>query len=96
MKRCPIQPGKVTKVAFQGARIPRYQECIETAFAAHKWLPGVQSVGWDLVPSLDGVQLLEGNDDWGATIAMWVLPGFADTFLEWRERAIRNRFGSDV
>jgi len=71
-----------TGVRFEGKVVPRFEECKALAFRAHAWLPAVHSVGWDFALAKDGFVLIEGNDDWGSTIAMMLKDDFVPSFLE--------------
>jgi hypothetical protein len=67
-------------VRFEEIKIPDFDECIGLAKAAHAWIPGLQSVGWDVALTPNGPLLLEGNDDWGCRTAQWVMPDFVERF----------------
>lgn len=71
-----------TGVRFEGQVVPQFEECKALAFRAHAWLPAVHSVGWDFALAKDGFVLIEGNDDWGSTIAMMLKDDFVPSFLE--------------
>lgn len=70
-----------TGIVFSDVVIPDIQGCLALARAAHEWTPGLFSIGWDIAITPAGPVLLEGNDDWGATLAMFVMPEFSDRFL---------------
>jgi hypothetical protein len=78
----PTTAHLTTRTVFGGLRIPHFPACRALATAAHQWLPGIDSVGWDVAVTPEGVVLLEGNEDWGATTAMWVMPDFTSKFLK--------------
>ena len=70
-----------TDVPFVGTPLRYFQEAVDIASQAHHLLPStIESVGWDVAVREDGPVLLEGNDDWGATSAMWVMPQFTQQF----------------
>lgn len=71
-----------TEITFAGSIIPDITTCVELARRAHTWLPVMQSVGWDFALTPRGYILLEGNDDWGATTALWIKDDFVKAFLE--------------
>lgn len=75
----PFHPD--TKVSFAGLVVPDYSHCVNIAIRAHQWTPSIQSIGWDFVLTPKGYVLLEGNDDWGSTIAMMHMPDFVPQFL---------------
>ena len=50
-----------TGVVVTGAYIPRYQEALDLCFLAHKRLPSIPQIGWDVVISDDYLALIEGN-----------------------------------
>jgi hypothetical protein len=69
-----------TGVRFEEIDIPDFDECLRLAKAAHAWMPGLQSIGWDVALTPNGPLLLEGNDDWGCRTAQWVMPDFVEQF----------------
>lgn len=71
-----------SRTRFGGFAVPFLEESIELARAAHAWTPLLTSIGWDIALTADGPLLLEGNDDWGATLAMWINPTFKEIFLD--------------
>ncbi|SMP73723.1 Sugar-transfer associated ATP-grasp [Desulfonatronum zhilinae] len=73
---------KTSNVIFSGCYIPFFSDALDLARKAHEWTPGLYSVGWDVAFTPDGVVLVEGNDDWGAIFAMWVMRDFKETFLQ--------------
>ena len=44
-----------------GKYIPRFQEALNVCFLAHKRLPSIPQIGWDVVISDDYIALIEGN-----------------------------------
>lgn len=70
-----------TGVRFGATETPWFTKCCDLVAAAHKLIPGMQSVGWDVAIAPEGPVLLEGNDDWGATTALWMMPDFPREFL---------------
>ncbi|HRQ46766.1 MAG TPA: sugar-transfer associated ATP-grasp domain-containing protein [Rhodocyclaceae bacterium] len=78
-------------IVFSELAIPYLGESIELAKSAHRWMPDMYSIGWDVAITPNGPLLLEGNDDWGATTPMWVMPDFVPRFLEMTGRAEVNR-----
>ena len=45
--------------------MPFWSEIVTLCFEAHRLSADIISVGWDVVITIDGVQLLEGNINWG-------------------------------
>jgi hypothetical protein len=78
-------------IVFSELSIPYFDQSIELAKSAHRWMPDMYSIGWDVAITPNGPLLLEGNDDWGATTPMWVMPDFATHFLRMIGRAEVNR-----
>lgn len=68
-------------VEFADIVVPYFEECLELACRAHRWVDGVHSVGWDIAVTPTGPVLIEGNDDWSARQAMCVMPEFRREFL---------------
>lgn len=50
-----------TKIVLLGFKIPHWKKVIECAINAHKMLPDIQIIGWDIAVTKDGVDLIEGN-----------------------------------
>ncbi len=57
-----------THVVFADFRIAAYDQAVELVKKAHRFFYNVPSIGWDVVFTEDGVQLLEGNDNWGMSL----------------------------
>lgn len=70
-----------TGIYFRDLTVPFFSDAIETVKRAHEWLPSIHSIGWDIAITPSGPILLEGNDDWGATTAMWMMPDFKSRFM---------------
>jgi hypothetical protein len=75
-----------TDVRLADVEVPLFERCCELAVSAHRSLPMIRSIGWDLAVEADGVCFLEGNDSWGGNSAMWLMPDFPEQ--------VRRRFGS--
>ena len=54
-----------TGVEFVGMTVPMWQDAVELCRRAAQFLPGLRSLGWDLIVSPDGPVLLEANEQWG-------------------------------
>jgi hypothetical protein len=70
-----------TGTEFRATEVPWFQKCCDLVLAAHELVPRMQSIGWDVAITPEGPVLLEGNDDWGATTALWMMPDFPQQFL---------------
>ena len=76
-----------TGVEFVGITVPMWQDAVELCRRAAQFLPGVRSIGWDLIVSPDGPVLLEANEEWGLTSVQvhtdgWLAqPGMRDDFI---------------
>lgn len=57
-----------TGVTFQGQQLPMWDEAVEVCRRAAALLPGVRSIGWDLLLTDDGPVLIEANSDWDAQL----------------------------
>ncbi|MGH8579603.1 MAG: sugar-transfer associated ATP-grasp domain-containing protein [Gammaproteobacteria bacterium] len=79
-----------TGIKFANQAIPHFNACCELAIAAHKEIPEMLSIGWDIAITPSGPLLLEGNDDWGATTAMWAMPDFREQFIARTRKGGRN------
>ena len=51
-------------VVFDGYQIPMYEEACELVKRAHKVLPSIPTIGWDVAITDEGPTLIEGNDNW--------------------------------
>lgn len=50
--------------SFAGMQLPFFKEAKELVRRAHGFLPGLFTIGWDVVFCPDGPIILEGNDGW--------------------------------
>ena len=48
---------------------PFWDGCLDICFKAHKQVPDLLTVGWDVAVTPDGPVLIEGNTNWGVTTA---------------------------
>jgi hypothetical protein len=65
---CLIDPSPEFTRALQTMatqEMPFWSEIVALCIEAHRLCADIVSVGWDVVITLDGVQLLEGNINWG-------------------------------
>ena len=51
-------------LTFDGREIPFYGKVVELVTSAHKLFDTLQTIGWDVAVTSDGVYLLEGNHCW--------------------------------
>lgn len=56
--------------------LPFFFEALAQTLEAHRALPQVHSIGWDVALTETGPVLLEGNDDWGGNSVMWLSKDF--------------------
>lgn len=70
-----------TGLVLDGYAVPFYAEALALAVRLHGELPGLHSVGWDLVITEGGPVVLEGNDNWAAGLRLGLEPGFSEAFL---------------
>lgn len=45
--------------------VPGVREAVELALAAHRTLPRIYTIGWDVAVTEDGPIIIEGNADYG-------------------------------
>ena len=57
---------------IDGFVMPFFRESLQAALTAHACFPWVPFVGWDVVVTNHGPQLLEANPDWGVELAQIV------------------------
>lgn len=65
----------VTGFVFEGKEIPFYDEAVRLVVRAHRLLPEVSSIGWDVALTPNGPFLIEGNDDWEISLMQIVAGG---------------------
>lgn len=65
-----------TGVCLVGERLPFVAESVELSRRAALLLPGVRSVGWDVLITEDGPVLLEANSDWDLQLSQVHSDGF--------------------
>ncbi len=53
-----------TDAPFDGVRVPFLDEAMELCRRSARLLPGLRSLGWDIVITPDGPVILEANSDW--------------------------------
>lgn len=78
-----------TNVAFHAIRIPFWSDCLQLIKTAHRALPQLRTVGWDIALTPEGPALVEGNDDWGSEIAMHLDPQFPEHFEDFFRQTTR-------
>lgn len=49
---------------FASFTIPFFRECCRQACFLHSFLPGINSIGWDIAVGPEGPIFIEGNDNW--------------------------------
>ena len=54
-----------TRAPIAARRIPGWDEMLALALAAHRTVPWLPFVGWDIVDTEQGVMVLEANAFWG-------------------------------
>ena len=70
-----------TGIAFHGYRIPYFYEAVTLVKQAHRHIPDIYSVGWDVAITPKGPVIIEGNDDWEGGIPMVLEKDFKPRFL---------------
>lgn len=72
-----------TGIKFLGYPIPYMQEAINMAIELHKYLPSIQSIGWDIAITTDGPVFIEGNDNWEMSLMEACSRGLRKEFKEY-------------
>lgn len=54
-----------SKIPVSNIIVPGVKDAINLALAAHKTLPQIHSIGWDVAVTDDGPIIIEGNSDYG-------------------------------
>ena len=70
-----------TGVAFDGLSLPFFAEAKALSCRFHEALPFFHTVGWDVAITPEGPLIIEGNENWGATVHMSIEPNFKEHFL---------------
>jgi hypothetical protein len=70
-----------TRIEFAGYEIPFLQEAIAAVSAAHRFLYGIHSLGWDVAVGIEGPIMIEANDEWGGGIPQSLERNFREKFL---------------
>ena len=71
-----------TGIAFEGIKLPYFEEALEAAISCHGMFYGIHSIGWDFAILPNGILFIEGNDDWGMAAHQMVDKGLAKLFKE--------------
>lgn len=66
-----------TGVSLDGYTIPFFDRCKKVVKDAHKEIPQIWSIGWDVSVSNDGPVILEANERWDETLHMCLEDNFA-------------------
>jgi hypothetical protein len=69
-------------IAFQGFKIPYFEESVALVSRLHGYLPDIHSIGWDVAITPAGPTIIEGNDDWEGGIPMVLERDFRERFLK--------------
>jgi hypothetical protein len=67
-----VKSHPVSGIALEGFQIPMWEECIQMVKRAALHKPENRSIGWDVVLTEKGPELLEGNHNWCKIL--WQLP----------------------
>ncbi|WP_295086886.1 sugar-transfer associated ATP-grasp domain-containing protein [Ruminococcus sp.] len=57
----------ITKYVYEGTKVPYWREIVDLVIRAHKALPEIPTIGWDVAILPNGPVLIEGNDNWEIT-----------------------------
>lgn len=68
IRKAPEKQHPLTKEVIKGFKIPYWEECKAVVKKAALLHPQNKSIGWDIAISEDGVELIEGNHNWGTVI----------------------------
>ncbi len=71
-----------TEIIFENYKIPLWDEIIDNVKKAHSLFYGLHSIGWDVCVTNDGIELIEGNDNWD-TITAQSLRGGKKEFIKY-------------
>ena len=73
-----------SKIAFKGNRIPFWNEVKDLVIKAHRLLPEIKTIGWDVAITPNGPVLIEGNDNWEISGAQDTFGGLKEKWYELR------------
>ena len=71
-----------TKIVFSDFCVPRFEEACSLACKAHGLFYNVQTIGWDIAITDNGLSFIEGNDNWEISLQQSVDGGLKK---EWNE-----------
>lgn len=71
-----------TGITFEGYKIPYFEESVELVRNVHSYLYGMHSIGWDVAITVNGPTIIEANEDWDGSFAMFSEDNFKDKFLK--------------
>jgi hypothetical protein len=77
----PLMQHPDTGVSFRDFEVPFLQRAVSLVTALHDDIPGLHSIGWDVAITESGPVIIEGNDDWAASLRLGLEPGFKQEFL---------------
>jgi len=63
----PLDTAPGCSLAFQGLKIPHWNELINMAKTSARAFPWCRAIGWDIAVEDSGPVLIEGNERWGFT-----------------------------
>ena len=71
-------------IVFEGYQLPFWKEAVELIVSAHRQLPDIATIGWDVTMTDEGPVIVEANDG-------WEISGPQDTYGGLKERWDRLR-----
>ena len=75
----------VTGHVYEGTKIPYWDEVKDLVVKAHRAIPEVVSIGWDVAITPNGPVLIEGNDNWEISRAQDSAGGLKKRWYELHE-----------
>lgn len=75
-----------SKAVYYGREIPFWNEVKELVVNAHRLIPEIPTIGWDVAITPDGPVLIEGNDNWEISGAQDTTGGLKKKWYELRKK----------
>ena len=69
-------------IQFEDEIYPMFSDILELCISAHKTMPQIRSIGWDIALTEDGITIVEGNNNWGEPASSHKPLGLTE-FTDW-------------
>ena len=76
-----VQAHPDTNIAFEGYKLPFYDDAVQVAKRLHRFFYGLHSIGWDIAITGSGPTFIEANENWGLPIVQTHDHRFKEKYL---------------